>query len=188
MSKTSGRPSPIDRIYQIGYMCAYRAVRFYWWLTRPHCHGALVAAWHDDTILLVRNSYLPYYNLPGGYIRRGETPRQAAQRELLEEVGMSIPADAMTLAVDITHDWEYKRDHVKIYQIDLDQPPALQVDHREVITARLYTPQEALELELFPPLRSHIEQHLASHPSKSCGDGTYQTAPASSSRRVLHRE
>ena len=76
----------IDRLFRIVYICAYRMMRLYWAVRRPHTHGALVAIWHDGAILLARNSYLPYYSLPGGYVRRNEIARQAAIRELAEEL------------------------------------------------------------------------------------------------------
>ncbi len=151
----------IDRLFRVAYICAYRMMRVYWALRRPQSHGALVAVWHDGAILLVRNSYLRYFSLPGGYVRRGETARQAALRELAEEVGVSGVDDLLTLALDVTHEWQGRRDHVEIFAVELSQPPHIEVDNREVVAASFYTPEEALKLELFPPLRQHIEEHRA---------------------------
>jgi 8-oxo-dGTP pyrophosphatase MutT (NUDIX family) len=151
----------LDRFYRLAYNGAYQMMRVYWAVRRPDTHGALVAIWHDGKILLVRNSYLKYYSLPGGYVRTGETGRQAAMRELLEEVGIGLTEDKFVPALDARLDWEGKRDHVEIFRVDLPYAPKIVIDNREVVAAQLYTPQEALKLDLFPPLRQHIEAELA---------------------------
>lgn len=41
-------------------------------------------------LLVVKAGYRDYWTLPGGIIEENETPRQAAARETLEEVGLSL--------------------------------------------------------------------------------------------------
>ncbi|WP_381797737.1 NUDIX hydrolase [Streptomyces niveus] len=49
--------------------------------------AALVALWHADRVLMVFDRFRRRWELPGGCIEEGESPRQAAARELLEESG-----------------------------------------------------------------------------------------------------
>lgn len=49
--------------------------------------AALLALWCDGRVLLVHDRYRQSWELPGGMIEPGETPRAAALRELLEETG-----------------------------------------------------------------------------------------------------
>ncbi len=57
---------------------------------------ALVIARHADKTLLVFNRHKGHWELPGGMIDDGETPRAAAVRELFEETGQLC--DARSLA------------------------------------------------------------------------------------------
>ncbi len=143
-------PTLVDRGYQLAYVCAYRAMRTYWKLRRPTTHGSLVALWNRGEVLLVRNSYVPYYSLPGGYLRRGETARSAAVRELREEIGLSAAPDALVPVLDRTHEWEGKHDHVEIFALDVPIRPDIGVDHREVVEASWWRPERALTRPLPP--------------------------------------
>jgi 8-oxo-dGTP pyrophosphatase MutT (NUDIX family) len=151
----------IDRLYRVAYRGAYRMMRVYWAVLHPQVHGALVAIWHHGEILLVRNSYVRYYSLPGGYVHRGETGRDAAVRELLEETGIRAAPVDLRLALDHQHNWEGKREHVEIFELEVEAKPVIEVDNREVIEAAFFSPKRALELNLFEPLRRVIEQKLS---------------------------
>lgn len=149
----------LDRLFRLGYRCAFQGLRVYWNVAHPATHGALVALWHEGQILLVQNSYVPFRSLPGGSVKRGESAVAAAVRELREEVGIHArPADLVPV-VDVVHQWEGKRDHVEIFELALATRPKVTVDHREVVAADFYSPATALALPLFPPIRLAIERH-----------------------------
>ena len=153
--------SIVDFGFRMAYRAAYQMMRVYWRLARPTTQGALVAIWQNGEILLVRNSYLSYYCVPGGYIKRKETPVMTAVRELTEEVRILVAPEDLKLGLHETHTWEGKTDVVSIFDLDVKERPVFHVDNREVVDAEFFTPQYALELNLFPPLRHHIEARLA---------------------------
>src|SRR5450432_1054960 len=141
-------------------------MRVYWAALHPQTHGALVAIWHQGEVLLVKNSYVPYHSLPGGYVRASETGRDAALRELFEETGIrALPSD-LKPAIDEQHEWEGKREHIEIFELDVAERSTVAIDRREVIAAGFHSPEAALRLELFPPLRKVIERRVAA-PKKS---------------------
>ena len=55
--------------------------------TLPAPRFALMLARAGDGVLLVLSCYRKVWELPGGLIDPGESPRQAAERELVEEAG-----------------------------------------------------------------------------------------------------
>ncbi len=150
----------VNALYRTAYRCAYQLMRIYWRVRHPLTRGALVAIWCNGRILTVRNSYVRYHSLPGGYVHQDEDFIDAAVRELREEVGLRVEPSQLSLALDVTHDWEGKRDHVQIFELALEQPPPIVIDDREIVACELLPPEEALKQELFPPLETHIRNKL----------------------------
>lgn len=153
--------SAIDACFRLAYRLAYQLMRVYWRLLRPKTHGALVAIWNDGQLLVVKNSYVNYYCIPGGYLKSGETATMAAVRELSEECRIRVRPEELRLGRSETHQFEGKTDTVEIFDLEVELRPPFHVDGREVVSAEFRTPDEALKLDLFPPLRRHIEQRLA---------------------------
>jgi ADP-ribose pyrophosphatase YjhB (NUDIX family) len=50
-------------------------------------------------VMLVKPTYKPLWDIPGGYVQAGESPGAALRREVTEELGTSLPVGAL-LAVD----------------------------------------------------------------------------------------
>ncbi|WAU84609.1 NUDIX hydrolase [Streptomyces sp. Qhu-G9] len=53
----------------------------------------------DGRVLMVVPTYKDYWDIPGGYVETGESPLQAASREVREELGIT-PTLGRLLAVD----------------------------------------------------------------------------------------
>jgi 8-oxo-dGTP pyrophosphatase MutT (NUDIX family) len=51
-------------------------------------------------VLLVRPTYKPHWDIPGGYVEPGESPRAACVREIREELGI-----APTVGAHLVVDW-----------------------------------------------------------------------------------
>jgi 8-oxo-dGTP diphosphatase len=62
--------------------------------------AAAGALFFDETghVLLVRPSYKPGWEIPGGYLRPGETQTEAAAREVEEELGIKPPIGRLLVA------------------------------------------------------------------------------------------
>jgi 8-oxo-dGTP diphosphatase len=145
-------------LVRFAYRSAYWAARVWWSIRRPRTFGAVVALWNDGRILLVRASYRPCYTLPGGFLKPGETAREAASRELEEELQLFIPPVAFRLGWTGSRRFESREDTVTIWEVLLDAPPPVRVDGRELIWAGWKTPAEARSLRLLP----HVREYLAS--------------------------
>jgi 8-oxo-dGTP pyrophosphatase MutT (NUDIX family) len=87
----AGRMSLSVRIRRAAIRVAYLGLRTYWFLTRPELTGVKCVLTDGDHVLLVRHTYgRRGWDLPGGTVRRRETPIAAARREMHEELGRRI--------------------------------------------------------------------------------------------------
>jgi hypothetical protein len=99
----------IDGCWRVAYWIGFRLLRLWWWLRRPDHRGALVAVWLDGRILAVRQSYRTNLSWPGGGIRHGEDPGDAARRELAEELGLVVQSADLVLVREMIVDWDFCR-------------------------------------------------------------------------------
>lgn len=153
-----------DALFRIAFICAYRAHLVWNFLFRPTHHGVWVAVWSGGELLLVRNSYRRFITLPGGGQDRGESLVDAALRELREEVGIRATPEALNPWGQYLSLVEYKYDHINLFELQLDTRPEILLDQREVVWSAICSPAEALEKNLFPALRTYLEDKRAGRP------------------------
>jgi 8-oxo-dGTP pyrophosphatase MutT (NUDIX family) len=138
------------------YWLAARLYETWQLLARPHNHGALVAIWHQQHLLLVQTSYRHGLGLPGGGLERRETERQAAVRELAEELGLKVSPDELLDPWQITETSARGTNTVTIFALRATRAPAIHLDGLELVTAHWLTTQVALSR----PLVSHVRAYL----------------------------
>lgn len=136
-----------------------------WRLTRPRVSGAyavlrVAAEGRDERWVFITNTYKPGLTLPGGGIRRGESPREAARRETREEVGLDLAAERFSAADAFELEYLHRRDHVHFFEVSLleREAAALRVDCREVGWAGLLRPHAVDLSELARPVRLYLER------------------------------
>jgi 8-oxo-dGTP diphosphatase len=107
--------------------------------------ASLVVVVHAGAVLMVFDSWRTQWELPGGTREPGETPRQAAVRELREETG--IHREDLTLAAVAEFDLvrPARRELLAIYQIQLQILPQLTIN------------DEVLDFRWWPPAQSAID-------------------------------
>jgi 8-oxo-dGTP diphosphatase len=164
-------PTPVDLAFQVAYKVAHRLLRLYWSVRHPHKGGTLVAVWNAGKILIVKNTYRKQHTLPGGYPRHGETAADTGARELAEECDVHLAASRFREVYRGEHMFEGRRDDVTIVEIELDQPIAIKIDHREISYARFVAPDELLKMLIVPHLREYLERRSSAGapPSPSPG-------------------
>ena len=138
---------------------AYRVLRVWWFVRQPHHDGAVIAVWLGDRILMVRHSYRNCLSWPGGGIKSGEQPADAAVRELQEELGLRVPRESLVFCGGVMERWEKRYDHARIFELRLVAAPALRPDGREVIAAEFMTPADALRHRLIPFVAAYLRAH-----------------------------
>jgi len=73
----------------------------YAWLKKMDARVSSAAVILEDEagrVLIVKATYKRYWTFPGGVIDKGETPKEAAIREVQEEVGLTIDPETVTFA------------------------------------------------------------------------------------------
>ena len=132
--------------------------RIYWRIFRPLTIGvrALVVD-QNGKILLVKHSYGSGWYLPGGRLRRNESLLHALERELNEEVGITIPRTPNQILGAYSNFAEAKRDHVIVFVVK-DWERRHQA-HFEIDTQQFFDP-EHLPADCTPGTKRRILEYF----------------------------
>ncbi len=149
------RPTLVDIAWQIVFRLGFPLARIWWRLRRVRHEGALVAIHVDQSLLLLRSSYRPAWNFPGGSVRQGETPEVAVRRELAEEIGLVANAP-LQLVGEVCGVWDGRIDRVFLFVLRLDRLPTLRLDNREIIGAQLVPIDDLHKVPLTEPVQAYV--------------------------------
>jgi len=145
-----------NRISQVFYRLAYRALLSLWFFTRPTVHGVYIAVWHNAELLIIKNSYRKRFTIPCGRIKRGEDSADAAVRELCEEVGIAVQKSRLAHVGKYSAQHKYAVDVGNFYEIEMLDLPPVRVDNREVVYARFMPIDRVRRLNLNPTVKAWL--------------------------------
>ena len=94
-------------------------------------HEVLVVVRRDHEVLVLERSPARggYWNLVAGGVEPGETPADAAARELLEETGLDVPVEALELRLSYDASHGTVRLDAFVADAPIDWEPVLDEEH-----------------------------------------------------------
>jgi 8-oxo-dGTP pyrophosphatase MutT (NUDIX family) len=107
--------------------------------------------WAGKLLYLKRHADKPYgetWGLPAGKIEAREDPRQAAVREVNEEVGIQLDPEKLQEVVKAYLDVEGLRYVFHAFRVGLDKVPQIRLEPEAHTEAKWLTVEEALKLPL----------------------------------------
>ena len=123
--------------------------------------GGLIIA-PDQTVLLVQtHKWGNRWGLPGGKIHGGETLKEALEREIMEETGLTLKESQFACIQEAIESPEfYKPSHLLLINYFMRCNQKKVTLNEEAQRYQWLFPQDALKLSLNEPTRNLIELYL----------------------------
>jgi ADP-ribose pyrophosphatase YjhB (NUDIX family) len=153
------RQSDEDRFRQTSWPgLRARLFHLYFRLKRPMTFGVrgLVHDADQNSVFLIRHTYVPGWQLPGGGVEVGETAIEALERELLEEGCIEISGSPVLKSIHFNR-LASRRDHVAFYLIQSYRQAGPKLPDREIAAAGFF-PLDRLPEETTPATHRRIAE------------------------------
>ncbi|MCX7303804.1 MAG: NUDIX domain-containing protein [Hyphomicrobiales bacterium] len=138
-----------------------RLFHLYFLLRRPMTFGVrgLIHDAGRNSVFLIRHTYVPGWQLPGGGVEIGETALQALERELSEEGNIELSGPPVLKSIHFNRHAS-RRDHVAFYLIENFRQPSPKLADREIAEAGFF-PLDRLPSETTPATLRRIAEVFA---------------------------
>jgi ADP-ribose pyrophosphatase YjhB (NUDIX family) len=123
--------------------------RFYEKLPAKRMGAGVVFTDSSGKILLVKPSYKDHWNLPGGVIELNESPREAGEREVFEEVGLKVKLDRLLVVNYNTKNGEIPENIQWVFwggMLEQKKISEIKVDGEEIVDFGFFEVEEAIKL------------------------------------------
>ena len=127
-----------------------RLFHLYFLARRPMTLGArgLIHDRAANAIFLIRHTYVPGWQLPGGGVEVGETMEEALEREIREECNIELTAAPLLRSMHFNAR-SSRRDHVGFYLVETFRQTGPRLPDREIAEAGFF-PLDRLPAETTP--------------------------------------
>ena len=109
-----------------------------------------------ESVFLIRHTYVPGWQLPGGGVELGETAAEALEREFQEEGNILFTAPPQLKSLHFNRRAS-RRDHVAFYLIEAFRQTAPKMPDREIAEAAFF-PLDALPADTTPATHRRIRE------------------------------
>jgi len=139
-------------LHRTAYRWAYTVLRGYWFIARPRVTGVICLLIHNQSVLLIRNTYgRQGWTFPGGMLGRHESPDLGAQREVQEEVGITL--QTVQHLGQFSGRLAHRYDTVHVFLASVPSA-SVTLDPGEIAEARWYP------LDALPPLSTYAQRAM----------------------------
>lgn len=135
-------------------------IKWYWKRFNIKTRGVRVMIIHDNSLVLVRHWYNSLWVMPGGGIKKHETPEQAAVREIGEELGFDIGQLDYKLGA-YANTKEGKNDEVQCFVAVLNERPNMRKRFNLEVSDIVWSPFDQLPEGTSAATRARLAEHLA---------------------------